>query len=87
MYEIGLDEKLERPINGRRRGFSTFTIEAIQYLVGSGRLVTAPNQLEDTTSQPCQAKSSGMADTFCPFQGSLDTILVIVMRRGKVDCG
>jgi hypothetical protein len=48
--------------------------------------MTAPNQLEDATSQPCQSKSPGLADIFCPFQSNLDTILMVVMRGGKGDC-
>ena len=87
MHEVCFDEELKRPVNGRWRSPSTFTIEAIQDLIGSGRLVAAPDQLKNAASQPCQAEPPGTADVFCPLQCGLDTILVVVMRRRKADCG
>jgi hypothetical protein len=87
MHQVCLDQELQCPIHSRRRGSSSLPIEAIQNLISTCRLVAVPDQLEYATPQPGQAQPAVTANPFSTFERSLDTIIVVVVRRRKVNCG
>lgn len=87
MHQIRLDQKFEGSVYSWRCGSSSFPIEAIENLIGTCWLVTAPDELENPPAQPGQAQVSCLADQFGAFECRLDTVIVVVMRWREVDCG
>jgi hypothetical protein len=87
MHQIRLDQKLKGPVYGWRRGSTSFPIETVENLVGSCRLVAIPDQFEDATAQAGQAQTAGVADQFGTLERHFDAIIVVVVCRGKVNCG
>ena len=45
------EEKLERPIDRRRRRASPFAVQFLENVIGAPRLMAAPNQLQHTTPE------------------------------------
>jgi hypothetical protein len=87
MHQICLDQELECPVHSWRCGSAPLSIEAIKDLICPCRLVAVPDQLEYPASQPRQAQPAGTAHEFSVFERRLDTIVVVVVRRGKANCG
>ena len=46
VHESGLNQKIQRPVNCRRRRFLAITTQIIEYVVGLDRLVPAPDDFE-----------------------------------------
>jgi hypothetical protein len=87
MHQIRLDQKLKGPVYSWRCGSTPFPIEAVKNLVGTCRFMAIPDQLENATAQSCQAQTAGTADQFSALERHFDTIIVVVVCRGEVNCG
>ncbi len=48
--QIRLDEKIKRPVDRRWRRLPAIPIEAVQNIVCADRLVTVPDEFEDTAA-------------------------------------
>ena len=87
MHQVRLDQEFKGSVYSWRRGSTSFPIEAVKNLVGACRLVAVPDQLEDASAQAGEAQSAGAADQFGALERHFDTIIVVVVRRGEVNCG
>lgn len=85
MDEAGVDEKLERAVHGRRRGFIPFFGEFGEDLIRADRFVRAPDDLEYAASHWREVQTTRITELVGVAQRDIDARIVVVrmQRRGS----
>ena len=68
MHEIGIDQEIERTIDGGRRGFFTVPFQAVENIVSTDRFMTVPDQAQDLLTQRGKSQATFATQFFGRFQ-------------------
>ena len=81
--ELCFNEKLQRPVDGRRCCFVVALVETVEDVVGSYWPVAVPDELQYTPPLRSKSQASVLADLFRSLNCLLHTMPVIVFLAGK----
>jgi hypothetical protein len=81
--QVGFDQEIKCPINGRWRSFVPVLIQAIQNVVRANRLMAVPNQFENSFSLRRESQAALPANSLGIPYRLLDTAVVVVFVIGR----
>ena len=84
VYESGLNEKIQRPVDCRRRRLLTIATQFIEYVVGLDRLVPTPDDLKYPVSDAGQTQTSRTAPRLSILEcfGYAPGVVVLSLFKG-----
>jgi hypothetical protein len=81
--QVGFDQKFQRPINCWWRRFVPVLIQTVQDVVRADRLMTVPDQLEDSFPLSGESQATLPANSLGILHRLLDTSFVVVFISGN----
>ena len=81
--QVGFDQKFQCPINCWWRRFVPILIQAVQDVVCADRLMTVPDQLEDSFPLSGESQATLPANSLGILHRLLDTSFVVMFVGGK----
>ena len=80
MHETGIDQEVERTVDGRRSRFVSLFGEFRQDLVGAYRFVRSPHDLKHPSANRRQIESASLTKIRSGVESLLDAALVVMVR-------
>ena len=80
MYETGIDQEVERTVNGRWRCFVALFSQLRQDLVGTNRFVRSPHDLQHPSADRSQVQSALLTKVGGRIESVRDAALVVMGR-------
>jgi hypothetical protein len=83
MHQPGVDQEIESPVHSWRGGLFAVAIKAVEKLVSTDRLVTVPDQFEDSAPQVGEAQTVFAAQPVRRVDRLRNAVLVVMLGWRK----